>query len=192
MLNAFACADGRPRRLADVSSIDALRGAVWIDLEQPGSDEIERVRTATGLHVPTEADVNEIETSSRLASRDGVLYLSMPLINMAESGPTGVAAGFVVAPDRLITVRFAPSRIFDLYAEQMPRGQSRGDAGVHIFVGLMEAIVDRQADALEQLRTELDVLSHAIFGMGNGQAGGRKNEDATLRRTLGRSGGSAT
>ena len=31
------------------------------------------MQQATGLKVPSEADVSEIETSSRLASRDGVL-----------------------------------------------------------------------------------------------------------------------
>ena len=70
--------------------------------------------------VPSEADVSEIETSSRLATRDGALYLTMPLIRFDDDGPRGVSAGFVLSPDRLITVRFAPSRIFDSYADHLP------------------------------------------------------------------------
>ena len=87
-----------------------------------------------------------------------------------------------------MTVRFAPNRIFDTYADRLPRGSTPNDAGVHIFVGLLEAIVDRQADVLEQVRADLDGISHAIFAMGVGQKGGRKTEDATLRRTLGQLG----
>jgi magnesium transporter len=52
----------------------------------------------------------------------------------------------------------------------------------------MEAIVDRQADALEQVSADLDTISHSIFAMGADQEGGRKAEDATLRHTLGRLG----
>jgi magnesium transporter len=188
MINAFACGNGQLQRLTEIGSVETLRQAVWIDLQDAAADEIDRVQRATGLTVPTEADVSEIETSSRLASRDGTLYLSMPLVRLDLDGPRTVSAGFVVAPDRLITVRFAPSRIFETYAEHLPRGPTPHEAGAHIFVGLLEAIVDRQADALEQVRSDLDTISHSIFAMGVMQEGGRKQEDATLRRTLGQLG----
>jgi magnesium transporter len=95
-----------------------------------------------------------------------------------------VSIGFVLSPDRLITVRFAPSRSFEEYAEQLPRGETVNKAAPHIFVGLMEAIVDRQADTLEQVRADLDAISHRIFHRGTLEYGGRKEEDATLREVL--------
>jgi magnesium transporter len=188
MLTAFACIDRHLRPLADTATPQALRDGVWIDLLNPDAAETERVRQATGLAVPSEAAISEIETSSRLATRNGVLYLSMPLISLEEDGPRGVSAGFVLSPERLITVRFAPSRIFDAYAADMPRGDLDQPSPAHVLVGLLEAIVDRQADALEQVRTDLDTLSHAIFALGAGQSGGRKREDAMLRQTLGQLG----
>jgi magnesium transporter len=187
MLNAFACAGEDLQRLTD-TSVGVLGRALWIDLQNATADEIERVQEATGLVVPTEAAVSEIESSSRLAAREGVLYLSMPLIRLTDEGPRSVSAGFVLSPERLITVRFAPSQVFDTYAEHMARGPAAPDTGAHVFVGLVEAIVDRQADALEQVSSDLDRISHAIFSMGVKQEGGRKTEDAILRRTLGRLG----
>jgi magnesium transporter len=188
MISAFACEDGVLHRVADTGSVEALRQPVWIDLLNASPDEIDRVQEATGRTIPSEGDVSEIESSSRLASRDGALYLSMPLIRFAEDGPRAVSAGFVLCPGRLITVRFAPSRIFDVYMDHLPNDSAGDTAGGHIFVGLIEAIVDRQADALEQVRADLDLISHGIFAMGVKQEGGRKAEDATLRRTLGRIG----
>ena len=188
MLTAFLCTDGRLHRLSETVSADALRSAVWIDLLSPDADTIDQVRQATGLPVPTEAEISEIETSSRLAERDGVLYLSMSLLSLSGDGPRGAAVGFVLAPERLITVRFAASRVFGAYAVNPPRGANQQAAGAHVFVGLLEAIVDRQADMLEQVRTDLESVSHAIFAMGSTQTSGRKNEDAMLRRTLGQLG----
>lgn len=188
MLNAFVCSGGQLQRLADTAQVEPLRRAVWIDLLCADRAEIDRVRQATGLDVPTEAEVSEIETSSRLATRNGTLYLSMPLIAMDTGPPRGVSAGFVLSPERLITVRFAPSRIFDNYAEHPPRGEARHDAGATILVGLLEALVDREADVLEHVRAELDAISHAIFAMGIDPSAGRKREDATLRLTLGQLG----
>ncbi len=188
MIQAFTCHNGPLQRLTDTSSADALRLAVWIDLQNAVQDEVDRVQAATGLRVPSEADVSEIESSSRLASRDGSLYLSMPLIRFAEDGPRTVSAGFVLSTERLITVRFAPSRIFETYAEHLPRDSCSSGSAAHIFLGIMEAIVDRQADALEQVGTDLEEVSHGIFAMGVNQKGGRKTDDAILRKTLGQLG----
>ena len=189
MLNAFERGTGVLKPVADPTSETTLANSVWIDMQNAEPDEIQRVERATGLKVPSQAEVSEIESSSRLASRDGVLYLSMPLIQFAEGQSLGgVAAGFVLAPDRLITVRFAPSRIFENCAEHLPRGAVSHESGPHIFVVLMEAIVDRQADVLEQVSADLDAISHTIFALGASQEGGRKTEDATLRQTLGKLG----
>jgi magnesium transporter len=185
MIIAFACSDQALNRLAD-TSVEALSRALWIDLLNATPEEIDRVQKATGLAVPTEAEVSEIETSSRLASRNGALYLSMPLVNLSDDGPRGVSAGFILSQERLVTIRFAANRVFEAYVDQLPRGSKANDTGAHVFVGLMEAIVDRQADVLEQVSADLDAVSHGIFALGVNQEGGRKTEDAALRYTLGR------
>jgi magnesium transporter len=184
MLNAFTCEGGGPKRLTAPQDPTMLRDAVWIDLLNPTAEEVARVTAATGLAVPSEADVSEIENSSRLSSRNGALYLSLPLLSLSD-GPRTVSAGFVLSPDRLLTIRFAPSRVFDTFAEHLPRSETPTQQGAHILVGLLEAIIDRQADALEQVRADLDAISHRIFAMGVRQGGGRKQEDRLLRETLG-------
>ncbi|MSO99561.1 MAG: magnesium transporter [Acetobacteraceae bacterium] len=183
MLTAFGCEAGRPVRLENVTDVEMLRQAVWIDLHEPTPEEASLVAEATGLDVPTLAEVSEIETSSRLGVRDGVLYLSMPMVSMID-GPRGVSAGFVLAPDRLLTVRFAVSNVFDTFVTHMPRGEARSDSAAHILIGLLEAIVDRQADVLERIQTDLDNISHRVFALGADRGSGRKMEDRILRETL--------
>jgi magnesium transporter len=184
MLNVFNCVDGRVSRLSDVSSVAAIRDAAWIDMQQPTQDEVERVHQASGLHIPTQAEVSEIESSSRLATRDGVLYLSMPLIAFRNDIASGIGAGFVLSPERLITVRFAASRTFDLFIDTLLRDGVPHSSAAHILVGLFEALVDRQADLLEQMRSDSETISHSIFALGRENTMGRKNEDAQLRQTL--------
>jgi magnesium transporter len=181
MLTAFACQSGRAVRLAGT---DGLASAVWIDLRDPTPSEVTLVSEATGLQVPTQAEVSEIESSSRLVLRDGVLYLSMPLITMAN-GPRGVSAGFVLSHEQLVTVRFAGNAVFDSYMERLPTEHQPHGSGAHVLLGLLGAIVDRQADAMERLQTELDAISHRIFALAGAGRGGRKVEDRILRDTLG-------
>jgi magnesium transporter len=185
MLTAFVCTDGHLQRVEQPDSADSLADAVWIDLLQPDDAETTMVRRVTGLTVPSEADVSEIETSSRLATRDGVLYLSLPLVSLSRGGPRGVSAGFVLSQQRLLTVRFAPNHAFDAFAEALPNAAPGNKTGAHILIGLLEALVDRQADALETIRSDLETLSHTIFEMGTTESKGRRYEDKALRRILG-------
>ena len=176
MLTTFASRDGALRRVDG-----PLRDAIWIDLLEPTPDEAANVARDTGLAVPSEADIDEIESSSRLAEHDGVLYLNMPLVSRPETEPRSVSVGFVLSPDRLITVRYAASRLFDRF---MAQDHGSVHSGSHILVGLLEVIVDRQADALEQVKAELESISHRIFCEQMVEASGRKREDAMLRATL--------
>lgn len=160
---------------------EGLADARWIDLLQPSAEETDQVFRDTGLRIPTEADINEIESSSRLATRNGALYLSMPLVSRPETEPRSVSVGFVLTPERLITVRFAPSRLFDRF---MAQAHVPATSGCHVFIALLEAVVDRQADALEQVKGELETISHEIFCADMAAASGRKREDAMLRATL--------
>ena len=188
MLIAYSCDTQRLQAISPPPDDTALRAAVWIDLVSPTPEEAATVATATGFTVPTEASASEIEASSRLATLNGILYLSMPLILRSADGPRGVPAGFVLSPKQLLTVRFAPSTVFDAFAGHAPRGEDAHPGSAHVLIGLLEAIVDRQADALEQVAHDLDAVSHRIFAMGVRQQGGRKREDATLRITLGQLG----
>jgi magnesium transporter len=176
MLTAFANHDGTLHRITE-----PLADALWIDLLAATPDENGRVASATGLAIPTEAEVSEIESSSRLSMRDGVLYLSMPLVSQPETEPRSVSVGFVLSPERLISVRFAPSRLFDRF---MAQNHVAVHSGAHVLVALLEAIVDRQADILELVKADLEAISHRIFSQDMAAASGGRREDTLLRATL--------
>lgn len=179
MITAFADRDGRAQRITA-----PLRDAMWIDLLEATEAETTQVAAETGLTIPTEQAINEIESSSRLATHHGALYLTMPMVSQPETEPRSVSIGFVLTPERLITIRFATSRVFDNFMQALGNGDTEATCSTHMLIGILEAIVDRQADALEHVRTELETVSHAIFSRDMAAASGRKREDATLRSTL--------
>ncbi len=167
--------------------------AVWLDLVSPTEAERALAERATGLRIPTEAELAEIETSSRAYARDDTLYLSTPMAYRSEEGGSSSAPlGFVVSPCHLITVRFAPAPAFDHFAERFAEAEARDAAGgvgsASAFVGLLEAVVDRLADVLEQVGGGLDALSRRIFRP-PGQRRRADRVDAALRETLREVGG---
>lgn len=161
MLTLYARTGEVHRAPADLGTAALLPEIVWIDLLKPSPSENAFVERATGLHLPSLEEISEIESSSRLRTADGVLYLSAPLVHRATTGePQTTPVGFVLAPDRLVTVRFEPLTAFDTPGKAPPGTASEA------FAGLIEAIVDRIADVLEHTAAELDTLSHRLFRSG--------------------------
>jgi magnesium transporter len=159
MIHAYACNHTR-----FVATPHDAGNAVWYDLLNPTAEEVAIVEGETGLALPSQADLDEIENSSRLASDGPVLTMSTPVVTRSDDGPRSSVCGFVLAPDRLITLRFAPSLAVDHFVETPHEtGEEKGTSSAFIFAGLLEALVDRQADALEKLRNDLDAMSHQVF-----------------------------
>src|SRR6266436_9730814 len=120
MLTGYDSRAARGRHVTDLDAAELPPGVVWIDLVKPDPAEIAFVERATGLHVPSKDELSEIESSSRLRSRDGSLYLSTPLIYRAQSElPLSTPVGFVLTPDRLITVRFEELTAFNIFIREL-------------------------------------------------------------------------
>jgi magnesium transporter len=144
---------------------------VWIDLYNGDADEIAEAGRLSGLRVPTREALGEIESSSRVFVEGGALYLSMPLITPTADGETALSPlGFVLTKERLLTVRFGPAAALDAVKAAL-------DDQVEVFAGdvfarILEAMIDRAADRLEQLSADLDEASRSIFRV---DRAGRRN-----------------
>jgi magnesium transporter len=148
----------------DTTASKLPEGIVWVDLLSPTHAEIDLIQRATGLHVPTREELSEIETSSRLRSDKGVLYLSMPAVYRQDGQPVATPLGFVLSAEHLITVRFAPLPAFETFKSEIKEPDNVHPSSAGAFAGLLEAAVDRMADVLEQVNGELDTISHSVFG----------------------------
>ncbi len=163
--------------------------AVWIDLLKPTDAERSVAERATNLIVPAIADLAEIESSSRLSTENGALYLSTPMTYRALDGISMSAPlGFVLSRDCLMTVRFADLPVFDQFAERFNakdgRAANAAPGSVSAFVGLLEAVVDRLADVLEHVGADLDGLSRRVFRPERGNTRNAARVDAQLRAML--------
>ncbi len=156
--------------------------AVWIDLHNPTPEDIAQACSDCGLAIPTRAELDEIESSSRMRCDGSTLTLSMPITPYHAGGEAMSAPiGFVLTPKLLVTVRFDELHTFHKVGQRLAQ-----DSGVHdsadIFAELVEAIVDYAADRLELIKAETRQLSKSVFHAKPRRNVARKN--ARLRDTL--------
>ncbi|MFL6727909.1 MAG: CorA family divalent cation transporter, partial [Sphingomicrobium sp.] len=139
-------------------------GATWIDLEEPTNEEERLVERCIGVNVPTQAEMAEIEPSSRLYEKNGALYMTVSALRgVDEARPTTTPIGFVLAGNRLVTIRYAtpkPVRTFESHARRDPELVRDGPTAM---VRLLDAIIDRLADEIESVSETMEELSQDIF-----------------------------
>jgi magnesium transporter len=157
---------------------------IWIDLLNPTAEEKDLVEKRALVHIPTIDTLSEIESSSRLAVDHETITLSTPVVAQGD-GPDAFLSpvGLILTKSFVVSVRFVELDTFDSVAERIRQDEElRSSAGV--FIALLEAFVDRGADVLERLGSDLDRVSRSIF---RGDASKRKHtvrSNRSLRRVL--------
>jgi magnesium transporter len=94
---------------------------------------------------------------------------------------------FILAGSRLITVRYAEPRGIKVYVSRVQKRDAPCASGPAVLVGLLEAIIDREADRVERTQAEVDQLSQSIFGVKGGERTRSLRFDVSIR-AIGREG----
>lgn len=162
--------------------------AIWLDLLNPVPEEEKTVERALKLDVPTREEQQEIEASSRLYQEDGAYFMTATVIYRGEgSRLVTTPLTFILAGEKLVTLRYAEPRAFSIFATRCRRPETNFTTGIAVLTGLIETIVDRMADAIERIQAEVDALSHSIFGIKGGVATRQRRLDEVLK-AVGRQG----
>jgi magnesium transporter len=156
---------------------------IWIDLLNPTPEEIEQVRSEWHLQVPSRAQMEEVESSSRLSVQDGTIHVNMPVVaHQDEDTPTPL--GFVLAKDKLLTVRYTHLYGFDTALAHFDK-EGGAKSSTEAFATLAEGIIDYGADALEKIGADLNNVSRRVFrNYGNKRPRNSARSNRALRDTL--------
>jgi magnesium transporter len=177
--------------LERVSSNDPTQvpeGAVWFDLFMPIGGEDKVVERTLGIAIPTREEMQEIEVSSRLYVENGARYMTATLMCKADTAtPQTTPVTFILAGHKLVTVRYDEPRPFVIVGNKLAKQCPAAVTGEAVMMDLLDALIDRTADILERVASEIDRLSHHIFE----PEGRRKDHTVTYRyilRNIGRKG----
>lgn len=162
--------------------------AVWIDLLYPTKEEEAFVERQLGILVPTREEMAEIEVSSRLYQEGDALFMTATVLHQAETpNPQSAAITFILTDNKLVTVRHAEPRAFELFLKRAEKGDAAADSGMAVLLGLLEATIDRHADIVERLQFDTDRVAQSIFHM-KGGAGTRSRRFDVVLKQIGQAG----
>jgi magnesium transporter len=147
-----------------VTSDDVPESAVWFDLVNPNQQEDKVVERQVGIAVPTREEMQEIEVTSRLYVENGARYMTATLMCQSDTyTPKTTPVTFILSGHRLITVRYDEPRPFMIVGNKLARNCAPTVNGESVLMDLLDAVIDRAADILERIGSEVDQVSHDIF-----------------------------
>jgi magnesium transporter len=95
---------------------------------------------------------------------NGARYMTATLMCQSETAaPRTTAVTFILAGHRLITVRYDEPRPFAIVGNRLARLCPANATGETVMMELLDAIIDRAADILEKIGSDVDQISGDIF-----------------------------
>ncbi|HEY1630380.1 MAG TPA: magnesium/cobalt transporter CorA [Rhizomicrobium sp.] len=186
MLKTFQPQDGGLRSVAIGEDGAIPESALWLDLLSPTPEERKQVGRFLGIELPTRADMEEIEVSSRLYEEEGGTFMTALILYNAETDNFAAdVVTFILARDRLITMRYIdpqPFKTFTARCERMPLHSTHAET---VLLNLIDVIVDRMADVLERIGNDVEHVSNEVFNPDPGHSIGAKDFQSVLGK-LGR------
>jgi magnesium transporter len=164
LISAYS-ANGSIKTLAPAEALRHLPDdIVWIDLVEPTAQEDAYVEGLLGIQVPTRDDLKDIEPSSRLYIEKSAVFMTASLVWRADGiNPELTDVAFILSGNRLVTVRYAEPKSFQLFIAALGRAPDDLRDGSSMLARLLETIADRTAEILEQTVDQIDKLSIDIF-----------------------------
>src|SRR6516225_4768303 len=175
-------------RIPVTSNEEVPETCVWFDLVNPNLQEDKIVEHKVGVAVPTREEMQEIEVTSRLYVENGARYMTATLMCQSDTeAPKTTPVTFILSGHRLITVRYDEPRPFMIVGNKLARVCSPTVTGESVMMDLLDAVIDRAADILERIGSEVDQISHDIF---EPEAGGadRSRSYNEILKTIGKKG----
>ncbi|SEC33910.1 magnesium transporter CorA family protein [Terriglobus roseus] len=141
-----------------------LRNALWIDLYEPSREEEIRVEAMLQLEIPTRDEMREVESSSALYREHGATFVTIRLVERGASPqPRLASVTLVLAGQQFVTIRYADPKAFQLFTAKAQKPESVLKTALSAMMCLLETVVDRDADLLEEIGDALDPISLEIF-----------------------------
>lgn len=153
--------DGSP---VDAEAALIPDGATWVDLDQPTTGEEALVERCIRMDVLTKSEMAEIEPSSRLFERRGALYMTISvLFGVVDGRPSTTPVSFVLTDDRLVTVRYCTPKPIQAFSDHARRDAQLVATATGALINMLDLIIDRLADELENISGGIEQISSHIF-----------------------------
>lgn len=165
MINIYKIENNNLVMADDLSNLSKTDDVFWIDLISPTIEEDKQIEDYLKISIPTRQDMQEIELSSQFYEDGGANYMTLfAVAQLHLDDPVKTPVTFILNHNVLVTIRYEELMSFNHYI-----ARAKKVAGVlmaspeGIMFDLLESQINRIADSLEVVGSDIDGISRDIF-----------------------------
>jgi len=163
MIRIFQQDETAVRKVRDFDSFQDTERTLWVDLQNPTSDEIKSVEEKFDVSFQSQQEQAEIESSSRYIEEDDRLVANSNfLIPTRNHEYKTVPVNFLLKDDVLFTYRFADLKSFADMVKKIKSKRTVFSDGAQIMIAIFESRIDYDADLVESLSTRVKEINKQL------------------------------
>ena len=164
MMNIYVKEANSIKLHSDHNSYDEEDLPLWIDILNMTPEEEMQAEKILNLDIPSLEEMKNIEVSSRLYHKNNAIFMTSSLVLKPEDAdPEIQAITFVLYKNTLVTIRYCEPVPFVNYAKNFHLMEMEEYYADAIFCGILESILDRLAEILENVGSKADETAKIIF-----------------------------
>ena len=165
MIRVYTIAKGRIEQFKNPPLEDILEynNIIWIDLQSPSQQERQFVETHYKIEFFTSQELQEIESSSRFLETDETIEINLGFV-FSEVELQVQNVTFILKGNILFTYRQGDIKIFGEAVRRLKSMNTETkEHGLDIFLTILEARIDGDADLIEGINRRLNQLSKELL-----------------------------
>lgn len=164
MIRIFQLPEYYQQKISSFSEIREFKNIAWIDLQNPTLAEIKEVEEYYQIRFPTRQQQEEIETSSRYLEDSGMIKVNSTFLNIsAQSWKLEEhEISFIITEKILFSLRYFESRVISETVKKVKQFPSIFVNPSKIFIAIIEARIDFDADLIESISKRTAEISKKI------------------------------
>jgi magnesium transporter len=151
--------------VADITlAPESVKDCVWIDCINPSVQEEAWVEQLIKSQLPTREEMRGLEVSSLLTEEAGVLTMTTVLISKSDGFcPQSEAVTFLLSPRFFVSLRYSEYASFTNFGLAIQKRPGEFSTPDKVFAGLLEHIIGRLSDILEEIGLQIEQVSLDLF-----------------------------
>jgi magnesium transporter len=163
MIRIFQQDETAVRKIRDIDSFQDTERTLWVDLQNPTSEEIRSVEEKFDISFQSQQEQAEIESSSRYIEEEDLLVANSNfLIPTRNHEYKTVPVNFLLKDDVLFTYRFADLKTFADMVKKIKSKRTIFSDGAQIMIAIFESRIDYDADLVESLATRVKEINKQL------------------------------
>lgn len=153
------------KRLDDCALKEVMESFLWADFSHLDLEQQEQWEKKLDITIPTQAEINDIEVSTRLYVEKKTLYMTISLVVHSETDqPELQAVTLILRPleDQLLSVRYCDPKAFQTVRSALEKND-KSYSSLTLFCFLLDAMIERIADYLEEIERTMIGIGRSLF-----------------------------